>query len=102
MERFKNLVDKMSKGYLSVAEYDPNNTDPQNVIRGEALRALAKKEDIYVYSADEHEKMTNYSAFVEKKRREELEGRLAEAEEKVARTEELEKRLAELEGKAKV
>lgn len=98
-ERFQTLRDRMSKGYLSVAEFDPNNKDPQAQARGEALRNLSKQIDIEVWTEDENDKRENYDRWVEKKRREEAESKISVLESKAAKVEELEKRLAELEGK---
>jgi hypothetical protein len=98
-EKFKTVQDKMSKGFLSVAEFNPNTEDKQELERGNELRKLAAQRDIMVFTEEAYEKAENYDKWVEKQRRVEVESRLANAETKAARVDELEKRLAELEGK---
>ncbi len=91
IERFKTLSDKMSKGFLSYAEYDPNNEDPQEQERGRALRAESVKDDVSVYTEDVYQKQDNYEAFVERK---------ALKDEKVKNSKNL-KKIADLEARLK-
>jgi hypothetical protein len=98
-EKFKTLRDKMSRGFLSSASFDPNSEDKQELARGKALKDLAAQRDIQVYTESEHDKMENYDKWVEKQGRLEAEKKIADLETKASRVDALEKRLAELEGK---
>ena len=86
-EFFETVSDKMSLGFLSVATFDPNTEDKQELVRGERLREISKREDIFMYDEDTHKKHTNYAAWSEAKKSAEkddliktLQERLAEAE----------------------
>lgn len=86
-EFFRTESDKMSLGFLSVATFDPNTEDKQELVRGERLREISKREDIFMYDEDTHKKHTNYAAWKEAKKGKEqaeyiktLEQRLADAE----------------------
>jgi len=96
MERFKTVQPKMSKGFLSVATFNPNTDDAQELARGEALRKLSKQSDIAVFDEDTHEQKSNYDKWVEKQRRIEAEKTAKAKDAKIA---ELEKQIAEAEGK---
>ena len=97
LERFKPIRTKMSQGFLSEAVFDPNTDDPQKIARGEALRDLANQPDVYVLTEDQKDKNENLAAWLEKKKRKEMESRLEKAEATAARAEEPEKRINELE-----
>jgi len=96
-ERFHTLENRMSKGFLSYIEFDPNTDDPQELVRGDALRELAKRPDQSKIVCEEvHEKTTNYKAYVERKRVNDLEDQLAAKDQKLA---ELEAKIKAAEGK---
>jgi uncharacterized lipoprotein YddW (UPF0748 family) len=95
MEKFNPIRTKMSQGFLSEAVFDPNTEDPQELARGKALRELVNGVD--VLTEEQKDKHENLAAWIEKRKRQDLEKRLADAEEKAARAEELEKRLLKLE-----
>jgi hypothetical protein len=94
-EKFVPIRTKMSQGFLSEAVFDPNTEDPQELARGEALRKLVNGVD--VLTEEQKDKRENLAAWIEKKKRKELEDRLAVAEANAARADELEKRLMKLE-----
>lgn len=101
-EKFTLVSDSPTKGYLSKCEHDPNDTDPQNVARGEALEDLHKQSGIDVWEEDVYIKKTNPAQWAERKRVADLEAKLAETEESAAtdkaRIAELEAALAKFEG----
>lgn len=99
MEKFIPISIKMSAGFLSVAEYNPNDESKQNEARGIALRKLAAQDNIRVYTESDHEERTNHDAWIEKKRIRELQERLDAAESELKTYRDLDKQIAEIEGK---
>jgi hypothetical protein len=86
-EVFNCESDKMSLGFLSVASFDPNTEDPQELERGRRLREISQRPDISMFDEDTHKKHTNFAAWEEAKKGAEkdeliktLQERLAEAE----------------------
>lgn len=100
-ENFKVFEPRFSKGYLSRATHDPNDTDPQMIVRGKALEALAANRSIKVYTEDDYEKATNPKAYTERKAREALEAENKELKKEASKAKELEAKLAYLEGRDK-
>ena len=98
---FKNLSERVSQGYLSMYEFDPSDTTPQNIEIGKALEKLAADPKVNVQDEDTHDRTTNVAMWAEKKRRQALEdenARLREENQKFSSPDELRKRLAELAG----
>lgn len=96
-ESFQILNPIFAKGYLSYAEFDPNTTDAQEIVRGEVLRKLSKERDILVFTEEDYIQLTNPQQANERKARKALE------EENAALKSQLEESaftIAELEEKA--
>jgi hypothetical protein len=88
---------KMSKGFLSHFDFDPNDTSEQNKVLGVALQKLADDTSLpAVMTEDSYDATTNAPMYVEKKRAAELEAKVEMLEQKLNTPEELEKRLEEL------
>jgi len=88
---------KMSKGFLSHFDFDPNDTSEQNKVLGLALQKLADDTSLpAVMTEDSYDATTNAPMYAEKKRAEELEAKVEMLEQKLNTPEELEKRLEEL------
>lgn len=102
-EKFQVLNNIYSKGYLSMATFNPNTIDKQEIARGEALRALAEARDIKVYYEDDYIKMTNPKQFSEIQARKALEAENIalknQLEEKEFTISELEEKVATIEKK---
>jgi hypothetical protein len=95
-EKFITINSKMSEGFLSYAEHDPNDESPQAIERGRALRAESEKEDIKLYDEETHEKLSNYAAYVERQKAKELGELVASKDDEIAS---LKARIAAAEGK---
>jgi hypothetical protein len=93
---FDVIEPRFSKGYLGRKIFDPNDTSAQNKVIGERLEQLAQDRSIKIYTEDDYDKTTNYAAYVEKKKRRELEARDVEKTAKIA---ELQQRLDAIEKK---
>lgn len=103
---FTNVHERVSQGYLSRFDFDPNDASAQNVVIGERLEQLDADQGVSVECEDKFEKRTNAAAYSEKQKRKELESEIeqleAESAEKSAQYDNpdfLEKRLAEVLGK---
>ena len=97
--KFTNLSERVSEGYLSYFDHDPNDESPQNVALGKVLESLAADRAVRIVDEDTYDKDQNPAMYTEKKRREMLEAenaRLRGEVEKLKTPEELERRLAEL------
>ncbi len=101
--KFENVNERVSQGYLSRFDFDPNDTTPQNIIIGERLEKLDYDQGVNVECEDKFEQRTNAAAYSEKQKRKELESEIeklrSENVEKTAlydNPEYLEKRLEEL------
>jgi len=99
MEKFETISNMMSKGYLSCATHDPNDTSAQNQIRGEKLKYISNAENISVYTEGAHEERTNRDAWLEKKRVRELQNKVDSLEDELKSYRELDAQIAEIEGK---
>jgi hypothetical protein len=99
-ERFETVSHSFARGYLSKATFDPNDTTPQNVARGEALRGLALDRAVRVDTEENHIKSVNPDKWAEMQRAKSLESELESEREARKAAEisakELEKRLAEI------
>jgi hypothetical protein len=98
MERFTTESDKMSKGFLSYAVYDPNDKSKQNEERGRVLRKLAAQENIRVFTESDHEEKTNRDAWIEKKRVRDLQDKVDNLESELKTYRQLDEQIAEIEG----
>jgi len=106
MLKFTNVHERVSQGYLSRFDFDPNDTTAQNIVIGERLEQLDADQGVSVENEDKFEKRTNAQAYNEKQKRKELEDEVAqlkaESAKKLAQYDNpdfLEKRLAEVLGK---
>ena len=97
IEQFRPVRTKLSQGFLSEALFDPNIRDPQEMVRGKTLRDLANQDGVKVLTSDKKDQHENYAAWVEKRKRKDMEERLENAEAQAARAQELEDRIKELE-----
>ena len=106
MLKFTNVHERVSQGYLSRYDFDPNDTSAQNVVIGKRLEQLDADQGVSVECEDKFEKRTNAAAYSEKQKRKELESEIeklkTEKAEQAAQYDNpdfLEKRLAEVLGK---
>jgi hypothetical protein len=104
--RFVPREVRFAKGYVSEFLWDSENkgrgtttgqSDAQNAVIGETIKAFAAKRDTKVYVEDEYDQITNYDMWVQKKRRREIEQKLSAAENEAAQVPLLRARIAELE-----
>lgn len=95
-EDFKTVEGKLSRGFHSTREWDPNDTSFQNQEICKELNKLADKPTPDVLNDEDWQKLKNSAVWKEKQRTKDLESRLAE---QTALNEELQAKIAKYEVK---